>query len=197
MKKSWRDVDSSSCLKKKGWGITPSSFSPWLLMAGDKVEMTLVWLRYLWRVWRSFPRGKAAYYWPCSMTTKDLHLQSTCGNLHHLCKNTSLNIPPFFHFYEQFTPRTNDFLASISTIMKLPNDLWSYKGLQKRYTLLPGRLQIYTGVFMRQRTKEHDSLEITSFSVSHQLSAPQSCWSADLQSIHIILTGSSLSVLLK
>lgn len=29
----------------------------------------------------------------------------------------------FFHFYEQFTARTNDFLVSINTLMKLPNDL--------------------------------------------------------------------------
>lgn len=44
-----------------------------LLLAGDKVEATLVWVRwYLCRVRGSFVKRKMAYYRPCMMNTKDL-----------------------------------------------------------------------------------------------------------------------------
>ncbi len=52
-----------------------SSCSPCVpvLLAGDKVEVTLVWVRwYLCSAWRSFIKRKMAYYWPCMMNTKDL-----------------------------------------------------------------------------------------------------------------------------
>ena len=51
-----------------------SSSSPVrLLLAGDKVEATLVWVRwYLCRVRGSFVKRKMAYYRPCMMNTKDL-----------------------------------------------------------------------------------------------------------------------------